>query len=229
MNANRKDRVRNDLRTPILGLRAMIALVSLALFCVATSHAIRTSTIDRTTQLLVLAHRGDLGGVNRLLREGIPVDATDEFGTTPLIDTSRAGQLAVCDRLLRCGANVNARAHCYGTPLMQAALQQHDDVVRLLLRYGADPNLHSDIDGSPLLMAVLGEDPQIVDSLLAGGARAEDVFADGRTALDVAIEMHQRLIVEKLRAATNAEWAKMGKGHVGEINFVMDDRQDKIH
>ena len=107
---------------------------------------------------------GDVKTVDRLLREGMPVDVSDEGGWTALHLATRSNRTDVIERLLHEGADVNRQTRLYEeTPLHLAARFNMTKAVRLLLDNGADINLKNDNNKTPLDIADKGSE---VESLL---------------------------------------------------------------
>ncbi|CAL8069747.1 unnamed protein product [Orchesella dallaii] len=97
------------------------------------------------SQLHIAAKKGDLKGVRRLIRQGHPVNVTDNAKWTPLHEASNFGHVDVVDELLKHGAEVNAAGGVNDdgfnekiTPLHDAASNCHTETMRILLKYGAN-------------------------------------------------------------------------------------------
>ena len=99
-----------------------------------------------------------------MLREGMPVDVSDEGGWTALHRATAFNQTDVIKRLLHEGADVNRQIRFFkNTPLHMAAENNSTEAVRFLLDNGADINLKNDDNKTPLDEAHKGSD---VESLL---------------------------------------------------------------
>ncbi|KAL0123619.1 hypothetical protein PUN28_005854 [Cardiocondyla obscurior] len=102
------------------------------------------------------ALEGDVDRVNKLLRKGVFVDATDSAGYTALHYATRAGHIDVCEILLNHGAKVDACTRgMKATPLHRAASKGHVQIVELLLRHGATSNLKDEDSRTALHRAIL--------------------------------------------------------------------------
>ena len=107
---------------------------------------------------------GDVITVDRMLREGMPVDVSNMIGDTALQNATAFNRTDVIKRLVDEGADVNRQTR-YGkdTPLHYAARKNNTEAVRLLLDNGADINLKNDDNKTPLDEARKGSE---VESLL---------------------------------------------------------------
>ncbi|PKI45347.1 hypothetical protein CRG98_034265 [Punica granatum] len=95
------------------------------------------------TLLHIVARRGDLKQVKRLLDEGmdvnVPAWGPKSKGFTPLHLAAEGGHLEVMDELLERGANIDARTKgaCGWTPLHSAAKERKREAVKFLVENGA--------------------------------------------------------------------------------------------
>jgi ankyrin repeat protein len=89
------------------------------------------------------ASRGDLKLVERLLREGTPVDLLDSVGHTALMAACITSQHLACEMLLAAGANPHHESLLDSeawTPLLLSASVDSPLCAGALLAHGADPN-----------------------------------------------------------------------------------------
>jgi len=84
-------------------------------------------------QLLDAVRRGNLGEVERLIREGVSIEAKDNDGWTSLFYASARGHEDVCWLLIVNKASVGAKSNGGSTPLMIAAEYGSKDVCKLLI------------------------------------------------------------------------------------------------
>ncbi|PHU01558.1 hypothetical protein BC332_31345 [Capsicum chinense] len=95
------------------------------------------------TLLHVVARKGDLKEVKRLLNEGMDANVTaggpKSLDVTPLHLAAKGGHLRVMDELLERGADIDARTKgvCGWTPLHHAAKERKRKAIRFLIRNGA--------------------------------------------------------------------------------------------
>lgn len=140
----------------------------------------------KTTALLPL-HQAVLDAhvtlINRLLTQGIDINAQDEDGCTALHAAVSIGTKRIIKLLLSNKANVNIPMHNGWTALHTALYYRSEkDVVKLLLAYGAAVNLKDTDIVSPLEVALqIGhtKNSDIVELLLKHGA---DVHVHGKEA-----------------------------------------------
>ncbi|ETI31111.1 hypothetical protein PPTG_06539 [Phytophthora nicotianae INRA-310] len=94
---------------------------------------------------------GDVSKLQKLLDNGVNLDAKDEDERTPLHWACATGRLDVAEFLLVCAkATVNVQDDAGWTPLMSAASAGHGDIVGLLLSKGANANLPNENGQIPL-------------------------------------------------------------------------------
>ena len=97
------------------------------------------------------------------------------------------------------------------TPLQLAANGGHKEIAELLIAEGADVNTKTD---KPLHMAALWGEKEIVELLIAAGADVNAQYANGKTALDSAIQQKKTETADLLRkhgGKTGAELKAEGK------------------
>ncbi len=155
--------------------------------------------------LILMAARGEVEAVRRLLARGVAPDAENEVQHTALMSAARNGQLDVVRLLLDRGANAwhrNAEGftplHCaVGAPPYDGEKQAK--IVSLLLENGADPNSVCQSGGTPLMNAAWFGCNTSIPVLLKAGADRSHRDNKGRTAEDMAVERGRTNIVEILR------------------------------
>ncbi|EFN80876.1 Ankyrin repeat domain-containing protein 39 [Harpegnathos saltator] len=138
--------------------------------CVADSNPSVRQTLNEMEferGIWYAALSDDQERVEKLLRNGAPVNGEDSAGYRPLHYAARNAHPRVCEMLLRHDADVTARTRCgRATALHRAATRGRADVVELLLRHGADANL-TDADGNNALhRALVGRAPAVCKLLI---------------------------------------------------------------
>lgn len=93
--------------------------------------------LDSTMQLLFLACRGDVKGVEDLLNEGIDVNSIDLDGRTALHIAACEGHVEVVKLLLRKKANIDARDRWGSTAAADAKYYGNVEVYNILKARGA--------------------------------------------------------------------------------------------
>lgn len=120
------------------------------------------------------ASEGDILQLQKLLKEGCPIDGADEEGRTPLHWAADRGHLEAARLLLAAGASVDKRDTEGQTALHYASICGHKAMAEELLKFGADRQA-TDMDGTvPDLSAknwqILGENKKSsLGADLAGG------------------------------------------------------------
>ncbi len=161
---------------------------------------------EKDDELIRAAYQGQVGDIERLLREGADINARElGDGATPLIVATQREHVPVVRLLLSRGANVNAHDDRGQTALMYVS---NDDIARLLIQRGADINAKGD-DGAAMLMRAAGEGRvEVVRVLLSRGAAVDATDARGWTPLMAAIDQGfpevARVLIQK-RAGVNAQ------------------------
>ncbi|GAA0166428.1 hypothetical protein LIER_21583 [Lithospermum erythrorhizon] len=95
------------------------------------------------TPLHIVAQKGDIREVKRLLNEGMDVNVAawgpKAQGVTPLHLAAKGGHVRVMDVLLERGADIDARTKgaCGWTPLHLAAKERKRKAIRFLIKNGA--------------------------------------------------------------------------------------------
>jgi ankyrin repeat protein len=148
-----------------------------------------------TTALILAARAGQIGMVDLLLAEGLPVDARNAGDDTALIEAATQGHLDVAQRLLAAGADLHA-ANCDGWSALRGAAGAEDPaLLAWLLGRGLDVN-HSEDDGWSLLMQALRDNQAANARLLLAQGASITGCGDGYTVLMAAARggCHEMLV-----------------------------------
>ena len=134
--------------------------------------------------LFAAASRGDVAGLERLVREGARIDARDDRGRTPLIVAAHASQRDAMRALVAAGADSNAfDRDRYDIVTIAAVANDVPTLETALAIGGRATNVTSPYDGTALIAAAhLGHDA-IVRMLIRGGAPLDHVNNLGWTAV----------------------------------------------
>lgn len=166
---------------------AMKIILSLALaflYAISTPMIVLAQSLDTSeTELIQSAYAGDLAVVQKLVKNGTPVNITGDEHRTPLILAAYNGHTTVVEFLLGAGAEINAQDGGGYTALMYACKRSFDETAQFLLKNGADVNLRSKKKGVTALMiaAALGN-VKMVSELLDQGANTDIKDRFGATA-----------------------------------------------
>ncbi|MEO6082643.1 MAG: ankyrin repeat domain-containing protein [Umezawaea sp.] len=156
--------------------------------------------------------RGDLAAVREHLADGAPVDARHPVRNgfnddhTPLLVATRDGHHDIVRELLAAGADVNAVEPTFGAcPLHKAVYNGHAGITETLV---ARPAVDLDFQGAtngytPLHDALWHGYAECARILLDAGARVDLLGHDGKTPLDVALDVFDpdHSILARLRAS----------------------------
>ena len=131
-------------KSAIIGV-IFAAIAAIAAVSIATNRLVHTTRIGAVkpscsadSRLVSAAQEGDFQRVNKLVRQGIPVDTKDCQGRTALGQASRNGHLEVVGWLVENGASVDLPdSKSLDTPLILATYYGRASVVELLLDSGA--------------------------------------------------------------------------------------------
>ena len=85
--------------------------------------------------------RGDEATVERLLRNGEPVNGRDRFGQTALMLAARHGHKPIVDLLIACGSDLDVTGKYGLSALMLAVVNGHTDVALALIEAKANTSL----------------------------------------------------------------------------------------
>lgn len=168
-------RLRCGLR-PVLMSCATVFAISLTLTLAAAPRLGRTSASAdaadavRTARLVAAAEAGELDEIQRLVHDGVDVDAPLPGEGTALIVASRSGNLGMVEALLGLGASPDLASLRDGNPLIAAAQAGHHEVVDALIAAGANVNAVVRYDETPLINAARAGHFDIVQCLVEKGA-----------------------------------------------------------
>lgn len=156
--------------------------------------------------LILMAARGELKAVVRLLALGVPVDAMNEVNHTALKSAATSGQLDVMRLLIECGASVQHRnahgfsaLHCaVGSPVHDR--QNQAKCVELLIKQGAELDATDNSGGTALMSAAWFGAAPSVEVLLRAGADSTIKDQKGRTAEELAVQRGHSSIASMLHS-----------------------------
>ena len=104
--------------------------------------------------MTLTARDGDVGLLNELLDDGVPVDGVDMFDDTALKAVARINRTDVIQVLLERGADLDKQTGVYRrTALHQAAEYNSTDVIEVLLKHGASTTIEDHHGNTPIDLA----------------------------------------------------------------------------
>ncbi len=95
-------------------------------------NSYRSFREDDNESIIDAAEKGDLKLIQRLLKRGDYIDATDRGGETALHKACKCGQTELVELLIQYGADVNLKS-----PLLKAVKAENRDIILLLVNAGA--------------------------------------------------------------------------------------------
>ncbi len=171
-----------------------------AFYSLQSSHK-KTYVYAANADLRKASKSGDKAGIRSALERGAEIESR-LVDKSPLELASSNGHLEAVKLLLWEEAKVDSANRHNRTPLWFAAHEGHAEVADVLLQHGADINTRSSIDfkTTPLMEAVVFDHLGTVLVLMDGGADDKVENAEGKTALEWAVQLGGRQkIVELLR------------------------------
>jgi uncharacterized protein len=142
---------------------------------------------SREQALIAAAERGAVEEVERLLRDGAPVDERDARGRTALLVATIHNRVEVARLLIAAGADVNAKDHAQDSPFLYAGAEGRLDILRMTLAAGADLRSTNRYGGTALIPACHRGQVETVRELLKTAIDVDHINNLGWTALLEAI------------------------------------------
>ena len=104
------------------------------------------SPIEIVKRFFRAAERGDSRAVSEMVRAGVSLGSTDEYGDTALHRAVSFDRIDMVYVLLNKGAKVNAQNHNGSTPLHKAICSSSSEIIESLLDHDADQTI-VDVNG----------------------------------------------------------------------------------
>ncbi|KAF8010903.1 hypothetical protein BT93_J1516 [Corymbia citriodora subsp. variegata] len=130
---------------------------------------------------------GQIHFMDKLLENGLDIDAVDEYGHTALHRAVIGKKEAVISHLLRKGADPHVRDKDGATPLHYAVQVSAKQTVKLLIKYKVDVNAADNEGWTPLHISMQSRNRDIAKILLVNGADKTRRTKDGKTPLDLSL------------------------------------------
>src|ERR1041384_2698185 len=137
---------------------------------------------SRDQALIAAAARGDLGAVERLIREGASVTVKDNRGRTALLAATHGNHVDAARALIAAGADVNAKDDIQDSPYLYAGAEGRTEILKLTLPT-ADLKSVNRYGGTALIPAAHHGHPDTVRVLLGTAIDKDHVNRLGWTAL----------------------------------------------
>ena len=175
-----------------------------------------TTGAARGMDIFQAAATGNIGRIEELLANGADINQRDNNDNTALHVAAEYGQEATVLRLIQTGARVNKRNYCDKTALHLAVEKGYEAIIGMLIEAGACVNQQDAYGRTALhlavrnIMAETRVNPQempwagrlhreaIVCRLIKAGTDINQQDDDGKTAVDIAVELRQHTIVTLL-------------------------------
>jgi DNA-binding beta-propeller fold protein YncE len=127
----------------------------------------------RDRALIAAAGRGDVGEVERRLREGASVHAADDRGVTALIAAAYRNDVAVARLLIAAGADVDRKDATQQSAYLIPTADGGLELLRLAIAAGADVRAKDSYNGTGLIRAADRGHHEIIRELLGTELREE--------------------------------------------------------
>ena len=167
----------------MLGRAALVTVV--VLLATGCDEDMPAPSPARDAALIEAAEAGRLDEVDRLLKDGARVTATDGAGRTALVAAAYGNHVDVAERLAEAGADVDAQDASQQSAFLIAASEVGDDLglLELTLANGADVDAKDSYNGTGLIRAADRGFVRIVRRLLETEMDVDHVNRLGWTAL----------------------------------------------
>lgn len=155
---------------------------------------------EKELALQEAALSGDGAIVDKLIEDGINVNASDTENRTALMYAAFNGHTEIVRSLLKAGAEVSLRDVAGRTALLYASTGPFPETVKLLLDHNADPNIKDAAESfTPVMHAAAEGQVEVVRILLEYGADPTMRDIDGETAYQFAVTNGHTEVAELLK------------------------------
>jgi ankyrin repeat protein/ppGpp synthetase/RelA/SpoT-type nucleotidyltranferase len=181
--------------------------------------------------LVYACGKGDLQSVKRLLKDGVDVNAKDDYGWTALHYASQNGHDKVVEQLLvKDGVDVNATDNDGLTALRCASQGGHDKVVeQILVKDGVDMNATDNKGRTALHQASrIGHDEVVEQLLVKDGVDMNAKDNDGWTALHYASQWGHDKVVEQLLVKDGVDVNAKDNDGWTVLHYASQNGHDKV-
>ena len=148
---------------------------------------------------VIMANRGDLKGLQNLVKSGADINQIDVSKRTPLIVAIGMSHTEMAIWLIDSGADINFKDVDGDSALNWCAAKRNIEIARVLLDKGATcDSVDISFGQTPLITAVCLGDTAMVKLLKEHGANSEMRDSSGMTALDYAKKRNRSDLFEML-------------------------------
>lgn len=133
------------------------------------------SMTDKQITFISAAKAGDIEKVKTLLKDGININSTNNYGETALIVAAQNGHTEIVKLLIEKGANTNILGNSFTTALMSASMNGHTEIVKLLISAGANVNLKDSEGDTALDDATFNNNTEIIALLKYAQAKENEI------------------------------------------------------
>lgn len=168
---------------------------------------------SNSTELVVLAEKGDLPAVMLAIEQGADIEQRDLRLRTPLMAATNANQIEVARYLINQGADVNAPDAIQDSPYLYAGARGLQEILEMTLAHGADLKSTNRYGGTALIPAAERGHVQTVQTLIDAGIDVNYVNRLGWTALIEAIilgdgsEKYATIVTQLINGGANVNLA----------------------
>ncbi|XP_028286032.1 ankyrin repeat, SAM and basic leucine zipper domain-containing protein 1 [Parambassis ranga] len=170
--------------------------------CIKDLEAVAPRGDDTVSVLKRAINEGDTVAVEKLLDDGMDVEARLDFAWTPLMCAVSVGSYEVAKLLLDRGASANFSKDHYTVLMASCTASASEDkiarCVELLLSRNADPNMVDSSQMTCLMLAARDGHSKVINILVSHGADINAQNLNGYTALSVAVQYGRKEAVLKL-------------------------------
>lgn len=177
-----------------------------------------------SAKLFTACAKGNVGDIEKLIKEGADVNIQEAEGETPLMYAAAEGQYEAVRLLLRYGVNIQKKSKNNQTALGRASQFGYPTIVQALLDAGANVEEAMDDGGTPLMYA---DKLDVVKILLKRGADVSAQDYSGMTALiSASAEGRSSIVAELLKHGANVNQ----KDRAGKtaLTWAIERRQYEI-
>jgi uncharacterized protein len=134
------------------GFKAAILFLYLTLIMISPGRG-QEAQNEQVKLLWMASEENDVATLQKLLKEGVDIEANDKRGRTALMIATHAQNVEAAKVLIDGGANVNALDDMHDSPFLYAGASGYTEIVSYCLRHGADFTVFNRYNGTALIPA----------------------------------------------------------------------------